>query len=225
MILLANRSNVSWNLNFSSTEIWSFYPILSCNFETCELPRGFSRNPCTRRSDGKICRSSLLPWDLAQPPLDRTFLFSCSVNQEAESTPKIGKKQENGRTFSLGLTSVQYCVHATLQVWHPGWDMVRQGYTSEKTAVNASKPSKWFCNSVEIKHDKTNINKELHCDHCVFLAATLNTLLSDTHRRWRSGPWTVKGKQEVVSNYLLMMCLQNFIAAYSCQPLCKTPRE
>ena len=94
MILLANRSNVSWNLNFSSTEIWSFYPILSCNFETCELPRGFSRNPCTRRSDGKICRSSLLPWDLAQPPLDRTFLFSCSVNQEAESTPKIGKKHK-----------------------------------------------------------------------------------------------------------------------------------
>ena len=45
MILLANRSNVSWNLNFSSTVIWSFYPILSCNFETCELPRGFSRNP------------------------------------------------------------------------------------------------------------------------------------------------------------------------------------
>lgn len=131
MILLANRSNVSWNLNFSSTVIWSFYPILSCNFETCELPRGFSRNPCTsctRRSDGKICRSSLLPWDLAQPPLDCTFLFSCSVNQEAESTPKIGKKKnrKNGRTFSLGLTSVQYCVHATLQVWHPGWDMVRQ---------------------------------------------------------------------------------------------------
>ena len=143
-------------------------------------------------------------------------------NQRLKSEKKPGKMaahslwdwhQSNTVCMQLYKFDIQ------VETW---WD---KGYTSEKTAVNASKPSKWFCNSVEIKHDKTNINKELHCDHCVFLAATLNTLLSDTHRRWRSGPWTVKGKQEVVSNYLLMMCLQNFTAAYSCQPLCKTPRE
>ena len=88
-----------------------------------------------------------------------TFFVSCSVNQEAESTPQYRKNnRKHGRIFSFGLTSVQYCAcnftSLTSRLRHV--DHVETKATPLKrlrtvNAVNASKPSIWFSKSVEIK--------------------------------------------------------------------------